>query len=183
MKWSLSEARKYHDTPLHITQTLELNESMTKRFPEMVLAVEPATVDGYLSYDGGDANLVVNVKVKLTVPSSRSLAPVPLSLDFDFTESYVGDKTHLKRYEKDEVVFVIDPDHGTIDLDSAVAENIIEQLPLRILTKEEAAGKAMPAGRGWQVVSEDQVQQGNNQQVDPRLAKLKQLFPDQDEKK
>ena len=71
MKWSLSEARKYHDTPLHITQTLELNEPMTKRFTDMVLAVEPAIVDGYLSYDGGDATLGVNVKVKLTVPSSR----------------------------------------------------------------------------------------------------------------
>lgn len=183
MKWSLSEARKYHDTPLHITQTLELNESLTKRFPEQVLAVKPAKVDGYLTYDGGDATLSVNVQVDLTVPSSRSLTPVPLSLDFDFTESYVGDQSHLERYEKDEVVFVIDPDYGTIDLDSAVAENIIEQLPMKILTKEEAAGKAMPSGKGWQVLSEDEVQQSNDQQVDPRLAKLKQLFPDQDENK
>ncbi len=183
MKWSLSEARKYHDTPLHITQTLELNEPMTKRFPEQVLAVKPAHVDGYLTYDDGDATLSVNVKVDLTVPSSRSLAPVPLSLDFDFTESYLGDKSHLSRYEKDEVVFVIDPDHGTIDLNSAVAENIIEQLPLKILTNEEATGQAMPSGKGWQVLSEDQVEQSNDQQVDPRLAKLKQLFPDQDENK
>lgn len=183
MKWSLSEARKYHDNPLHITQTLELNELMVKRFPEMVLAVEPAKVDGYLTYDDGDATLSVNVKVNLTVPSSRSLAPVPLTLDFNITESYLSDRAHLQNYEDDEVVFVVDPQHGTIDLDAAVAENIIEQLPLKILTKEEKAGKAMPAGKGWQVVSEDQVQRGNAKKVDPRLAKLKQLFPDQDEKK
>ena len=86
--------------------------------------------------------------------------------------------------DEDEVVFLIKKG-DSIDFDTALAENIVEQVPLRVLSAEEKSGKPMPNGKGWSVISEDdyKAQQQKDDKVDPRLAKLQNLFPDQDNKK
>lgn len=185
MKWALSSLHRYHDEPLRIDETIDLDAALTKAFPDQVLAVDPVKVAGYLTYDQGDATVSVKVRTQVTVPSSRSLTPVPLSLDFPITESYTDSEEHLSRYEDDEMVFLLPEDDDTIDFDSAVAEYIVEQIPLQVLSDEEKAGAAMPKGSDWEVISEDdyESQKQADQTVDPRLAKLKKLFPDQDEKK
>ena len=99
MKWSLVELHRYQNEPLHIQSTFDLNASLTKLFPDIILAVAPVKVDGYVTYDDGDATVSANVKTTLTVPSSRSLKPVPLTVDFEFTETYSEDRRHLSRYE------------------------------------------------------------------------------------
>lgn len=185
MKWSLAELHRYQDEPLHIQSTFDLNASLTKMFPDTILAVQPVKVDGYVTYDDGDATVSAHVLTTLTVPSSRSLTPVQLPLDFTFTETYTDDRAHLSRYEDEEdTVFLLKPGEA-IDFDTALAENIVEQVPLRVLSAEEESGKPMPNGKGWDVISEDDynAQKQKDKQVDPRLAKLKKLFPDQDNKK
>lgn len=184
MKWSLTELHRYQDEPLHIQSTFDLNASLTKLFPDIILSVTPVKVDGYVSYDDGDATVSVNVKTTLTVPSSRSLTPVQLPLDFNFTETYIDDRAHSSKYEDDEVVFLL-KSGDSIDFDTALAENIIEQVPLRVLSADEKAGKPMPTGKGWDVISEDdyEASKQKDKKVDPRLAKLQKLFPDQDDKK
>lgn len=184
MKWTLSELHRYSSEPLHINDTLDLNDLLTKSFPDVILAVQPVKVDGYVMYDQGDATVATHVKTTVTVPSSRSLTPVQLPLDFEFSETYIDDPSHRDRYEDDEVVFLIHSG-DTINFDQAVAENIIEQIPLRVLSEDERQGKPMPTGKGWQVISEDdyQAKKQKDKPVDPRLAKLKKLFPDQDENK
>ncbi|MGM9907192.1 YceD family protein [Limosilactobacillus sp.] len=184
MKWSLAELHRYQDEPLHIQSTFDLNASLTKLFPDIILAVAPVKVDGYVSYDDGDATISAHVVTTLTVPSSRSLTPVQLPLDFDFTETYIDDRSHFSRYEDDEVVFLLKRGE-TIDFDTALAENIVEQVPLRVLSADEKAGKPMPNGKGWNVISEDEyaASKQEDKKVDPRFAKLQKLFPDQDDKK
>ncbi len=184
MKWSIAELHRYQDEPLHIQSTFDLNASLTKLFPDTILAVEPVRVDGYVSYDDGDVTISANVKTTLTVPSSRSLTPVQLPLDFDFTETYIDDRDHLSRYEDDDVVFLL-KEREFLDFDTALAEIIVEQVPLRVLSADEKAGKPMPKGNDWNVISEDEYQASkqNTKKVDPRFAKLKKLFPDQDDKK
>ena len=111
MKWSIAELHRYSDEPLHIQTTLDLNQILTTSFPDTILAVQPVKVDGYVSYDQGDVTISTHVQKTVTVPSSRSLTPVALPLDFSFTEAYVDDPAHLSRYEDDEdndaIVFVL----------------------------------------------------------------------------
>ncbi|MDO4903577.1 MAG: YceD family protein [Limosilactobacillus sp.] len=185
MKWSLSELHRYQNEPLHFESTFDLNASLTKLFPDTILGVEPVDVDGYVTYDDGDATISATVKTTLTVPSSRSLTPVQLPINFTFTEAYTDDRAHLARYEEDDVVFLLDDDNDTIDFDTALAENIVEQVPMRVLSADEEAGKPMPTGQGWSVIAEDDYAADKQKvdNVDPRLAKLKKLFPDQDDKK
>ena len=181
MKWTLAELHRYHDEPLHIQSTFDLNASLTERFPNQVLNCQPVEVDGYVVYDQGDATLSVNVKTTLTVPSSRSLKPVELPLDFAFAETYVNDETHAGRYEDDDLVFVLPDPHDTIDFDNVLAENIIEQIPMQVLSEDEKNSSQMPNGKGWEVIAEDNINQApDKEHVDPRFAKLKNLVPDQD---
>lgn len=182
MKWSLNELQKYQDEPLSLNSTLDLNASLIERFPDLILAVDPVKVTGYLSYQKGDVMVTATVKTKLTVPSSRSLTPVKFSTQFTFTEFYLANASHIERYEDDETVIVLDEDQE-IDLDEAVAENIVLEIPMRVLSEEEQQGAPLPTGSGWEVVSEDDyvANETKHDSVDPRLAKLKKLFPDQDD--
>lgn len=180
MKWSLNELHRYSDEPLHFKSTFDLKASLQKRFPKEILDAQPMDVDGFVTYDNGDATVSTHVTGMITVPSTRSLTPVKLPLDFDFSETYTAEESHLERYEDDEVVFVLPHDQQTIDFDESLLENIYEQIPTRVLTPDEAANDQYPSGKGWSVTEEnDQVDQ-DNQHVDPRFAKLKNLFPDQD---
>lgn len=187
MKWSLNELQRYQDEPLHLNSILDLSALLTERFPEDILAIEPVKIDGYLSFDKGDAMITLKVVTQLTVPSSRSLKPVEFSLSFSFTEFYLPEAAHVERYEDSDTVIVLDDadDDQTIDLDEVVAENIVLQIPMQVLSDDEQHGDNFPAGNGWEVVTEADYedQKTNHNTVDPRLAKLKELFPDQDSKK
>lgn len=180
MKWALNELHRYADTPLHFQSTFDLKASLLKRFPEAILDAQPITVDGYVSYDDGDATVTAHSKGMITVPSSRSLTPVQLPLDFQYTETYISDPDHLQRYDDDEVVFVLPHDQQTIDFDESLIENIYEQIPTRVLTPDEKNNGTLPSGKGWEVVEESADDHQDNDHVDPRFAKLKNLFPDQD---
>lgn len=181
MKWSLNELQRYQDEPLQLDSTLDLSALLTERFPEDILAVKHVKISGYLSYDKADVMVTLKVETTITVPSSRSLRPVDLPLSFKYTEFYLGDAEHVKKYEDSDTVIVLDDDK-MIDLDEAVAENIVLQIPMQVLSKEEQQSNEFPAGNGWEVISEEEyvANETEPKKVDPRLAKLKELFPDQD---
>lgn len=180
MKWSLNELHRYSDEPLHFNSTFDLKASLTKRFPNEILDARPVKVDGYVNYDNGDATVSAHVNGMIIVPSSRSLAPVQLPLDFDFSEVYTTDESHIERYENDEIVFVLPRDHQIIDFDKSLVENIYEQIPTRVLTPDEQLHDELPSGKGWTVTEEVAQENQDTDHVDPRFAKLKNLFPDQD---
>jgi len=183
MKWSLTELRKNHRSePLTFEETLDLKADLMERYGDDVLDLGPVTTSGLVSVVGGDVVVVAKVKADLTVPSSRSLEPVQLPVDFQMTEYYVSDPAATQRFEKSDVVMVVPDD--VIDFDKAIGDNIILQIPMHILTDAEQEGSAMPEGKDWQVVSEADLSkvEAENKPVDPRLAKLKDFFPDQDDK-
>lgn len=182
MKWSLNELQRYQDEPLQLDRTLDLNALLTERFPEDILGADPVKIKGYLSYEKGDVMVTVSVDTGLTVPSTRSLQPVKLPISFKFTEFYLDDESHLERYDGSETVIVLDEDEP-LDLDQAVAENIVLEIPMQVLSDDEKQDDAtFPAGNGWEVISESEYesQKTEPKKVDPRLAKLKELFPDQE---
>lgn len=179
MKWTLAELHRYATEPLHIDSTFDLNASLTKRFPETILHADKVHVNGYVSYHHGDATINADVQTVLTVPSSRSLEPVELPLHFSFSENYIDDPDHRALYEDNELVFLLGDQNETIDLDTILVENIFEQIPTKILSEQEKNGQSFPSGKGWEVVEEDK-STVQDDHVDPRFAKLKNLFPDQD---
>ena len=108
MKWSLTELRKNHrNDPLPFDETLDLKADLMERFSDDVLDLSPVHAKGIVSVVDGDVVVDARVTADLTVPSSRSLAPVDLPVDFNMTEFYVSDPAATQRFEKTDVVMVV----------------------------------------------------------------------------
>ncbi|WP_318766356.1 YceD family protein [Lactiplantibacillus carotarum] len=183
MKWTLSQLKSYRETPLQFDEALDLKHPLMTRYAE-IIDVQPVQVKGYVSYDKGSVLISATVTTTLTLPSSRSLTPVAVPLAFQMTEYYVPQGTDLSRFDEEEDTVIILPEDDILDFDVAVEDNILIHIPMQILSEAELNGEPMPTGQGWEVLSEDDLadQAAELKTVDPRLAKLKDLFPDQEDK-
>ncbi|WP_178198421.1 YceD family protein [Ligilactobacillus sp. Marseille-Q7487] len=177
MKWSWNELRQAGANPIQFETTLDVQDNLKARQAD-IIAVSSAEVKGMFSVDELGVLGYMRVKVKVTLPSTRSLKPADVCLDFDLTEHYVSRHDQdLSRFEDTDVVIVLDDD--ILDLNSVVEDNILLQIPMQVLTADEQREDAiLPSGNDWNVVYEDQLKDQQEKQVDPRLAKLKDLFSD-----
>ena len=179
MKWSWNELRQTGAKPLQFDETLEMQAKLKQRNAD-IIAVSPVRVKGVFSVDELGVLGYMQVEVKVTLPSTRSLQPTEVLLNFDLTEHYVSHHdVDLSRFEDTDVVIVLEDD--ILDLVSVVEDNILLQIPMQVLTEEEQQADAiLPSGQDWNLVSEDQLNKQQENQVDPRLAKLKDFFKDED---
>ncbi|WP_429970990.1 YceD family protein [Fructilactobacillus sp. Tb1] len=184
MKWSFEKLQGYKKSPFEESDKLDLKSDLMERYPDVILDATPFNVEVSAISDNGDVIIDAHVKGSVTVPSSRSLDPVDLDLDFDINEVYVNTKAALNRYDEDTVVIKVDEDDDTIDFDKAVADNVIINIPMQVLSPEEQDGKSMPSGNDWEVISEDDFnhQEEETTKVDPRLADLKNFYSKDDDK-
>jgi uncharacterized protein len=176
--------QKYSDTdPFTFNEKLQIKAELLDRYADEVIDASDFNVEGTAFADRGDVIVDTHIVGKLVVPSSRSLVPVDLPLDFTVEEFYVPSKAAESRYGKDDVVFVLGED-DTVDMQRAVVDNVILHIPMHILSPEEMAGKQLPSGQDWDVMTVDDYRQQKAElkTVDPRLAELKNFFKNRDSK-
>jgi uncharacterized protein len=125
------------------------------------------------------------VNTVITLPSTRSLEPVELPLEFSVNEVFMTPEQYQQRDEllPEEEILILETQ--TLDLDDSVADNILLEIPMQVLTEAEQESNDLPSGDDWLVISEDdfQHQQESQEQttIDPRLAKLSALFEEEEE--
>ncbi|MFD1900001.1 YceD family protein [Enterococcus termitis] len=179
MKWSLLELNKYKDNPLEFSETLDLKESLMNR-DNLILDVSPVKTTGMLTVGKDEYLIHYRIDVIVTVPSSRSLTPVPLTMTLDVDEVFMTQEQYQSKDDRlaDEEIILLD--NPTIDLDESVEDNILLAIPIQVLTEEEKTNSDMPKGDDWEVLSEEAYLQQREteaqQTTDPRLAKLSELF-------
>ena len=176
--------QKYSDTdPFTFNEKLQVKAELLDRYADEVIDASDFNVEGTAFADRGDVIVDTHIVGKLVVPSSRSLVPVDLPLDFTVEEFYVPSKAAESRYGKDDVVFVLGED-DMVDMQRAVVDNVILHIPMHILSPEEMAGKKLPSGQDWDVMTVDDYRQQKAElkTVDPRLAELKNFFKNRDSK-
>lgn len=179
MKWSLLELNKYKDKPCEFSEILDLKASLMKR-DDLILDVSPVKATGSLTVGKEEYLLHYRIEVIVTVPSSRSLTPVPLALLIDVDEVFMTAEQYQQKDERladEEIILLEKP---TINLDESVEDNILLSIPLQVLSEEEQTSQEMPKGNDWEVLSEEEYSQKRQheaqQTTDPRLAKLSELF-------
>lgn len=186
MKWSLLELNKYKDNSLEFSETLELKSSLIKR-DSMILDVSPVKVSGILIVGKEEYLIHYKIDVTVTVPSSRSLTPVPLNMMIDVDEVFMTKEQFEQRDERFSEEEVIILEKPTIDLAESVEDNILLSIPIQVFTEEEQESHVLPKGNDWEVLSEEdylhQKEAKAQQTVDPRLAKLSELFSESAEEK
>ncbi|KRN29727.1 metal-binding protein [Lactobacillus selangorensis] len=180
LKWQLSQLDKYYDRPLTFDETVSVKSDLMQRDDE-ILDATPVHVTGQIQQENGDWVATVRIQGQLTVPSTRSLKPVELPVDEQFSEIYADPETaSLDRYEDTDVVIPL-KEHA-LDLMPAVEDHLLLSVPLRVLSTDEQQSDAMPKGNDWEVISESEYakRQQESRRENSQFAKLKDLLPDDD---
>ena len=115
-----------------------------------IISISPVNVIGEVSRnDIGDLDLNVSVKGELVLPCSVTLEPVKYPFSFEINELIT---------EKDENNLKKDP--NTLELKPYLWENILVEIPLRIVS--ENAYKKEYKGDGWQLIDENTKKENKN---------------------
>lgn len=176
MKWTLREIREYPEAILPFSESLDIEKELKAKEPS-IISVQEVKVDGYLSVVDASYILHGTIEARLTLPSSRSLTPVELSLTIPIRERYVENDEGLIEDNSEETILVLD--HDYIDLDNSVVDTIILNIPHRILAPGEETDQ-LPSGNDWEVLTQDQyearLKESKENHIDPRFEALKTMF-------
>lgn len=158
----LTDLKKASDG-LAINQTLIVEDQLRQREPA-ILGISPIKVAGRISHDNGLFFLTYTMTYELTLPSSRSLAPVTLTKQQDINEVFIdqADQAGQQELVEDDLVLLVED--GVIDLTDSVLDNILLDLPSRVLTPEEEASQDLPSGTDWTLLTESQYQEQQAEQ-------------------
>lgn len=156
---------------------LDIKEVLLGR-DSSILDIANVTARGHISYDAGLYLLNYQLDYTITLPSSRSMEPVVLAETLSVSEVFIeeGDVKEKAELIEEDLVLVIEGE--TISLEESVADNILLNIPLRVLTSEEEQDGQMPSGNAWTVLTEEQyqVQQEEKAVANNPFASLNGLF-------
>ena len=142
---------------LTFDQELDLLKELQKRNPE-ILDLKDVTATGRVAYDTGLYILDYQLTYTIVLASSRSMEPVELQESYPVTEVFAEDAQSEADIEALEEDLILPIEGGRIDLSESVADNILLNIPLKVLTPEEEAGQGFIEGNDWKILSEEEYQ-------------------------
>ena len=165
---------------LTFDQELDLLKELQKRNPE-ILDLKDVTATGRVAYDTGLYILDYQLTYTIVLASSRSMEPVELQESYPVTEVFAEDAQSEADIEALEEDLILPIEGGKIDLSESVADNILLNIPLKVLTPEEEAGQGFIEGNDWKILSEEEYQaaQAIKKEENSPFAGLQGLFDEE----
>ena len=165
---------------LAFDQELDLLKDLQKRNPE-ILDLKNVTATGRVAYDTGLYVLDYQLNYTIVLASSRSMEPVELQESYPVTEVFAEDVQSDADIEALEEDLILPIEGGKIDLSESVADNILLNIPLKVLTPEEEAGQGFIEGNDWKILSEEEYQaaQAIKKEENSPFAGLQGLFDEE----
>lgn len=165
---------------LAFDQELDLLKELQKRNPE-ILDLKNVTATGRVAYDTGLYVLDYQLSYTIVLASSRSMEPVELQESYPVTEVFAEDVQSDADIEALEEDLILPIEGGKIDLSESVADNILLNIPLKVLTPEEEAGQVFIEGNDWKILSEEEYQaaQAIKKEENSPFAGLNGLFDEE----
>ena len=162
---------------LAFNQELDLLKDLQKRNPE-ILDLKNVTATGGVAYDTGLYVLDYQLTYTIVLASSRSMEPVEIQESYPVTEVFAEDVQSEADIEALEEDLILPIEGGKIDLSESVADNILLNIPLKVLTPEEEAGQGFIEGNDWKILSEEEYQaaQAIKKEENSPFAGLQGLF-------
>lgn len=154
--FTLLELKKRTDG-IAFEEQLDVKTTLLAR-DESILDVSDVMVKGQVRYDNGLYLLDYTIDYSITLPSSRSMLPVTLQKHVDVAEVFIeaSEVSRQRELVEEELVLILEGDR--IDLEESILDNILLNIPLKILTVEEAESDELPSGKDWSVLTESQYQ-------------------------
>ena len=165
---------------LAFDQELDLLKDLQKRNPE-ILDLKNVTATGRVAYDTGLYVLDYQLNYTIVLASSRSMEPVELQESYPVTEVFAEDVQSDADIEALEEDLILPIEGGKIDLSESVADNILLNIPLKVLTPEEEAGKGFIEGNDWKIMTEEEYQEAQaiKKEENSPFAGLQGLFDEE----
>lgn len=164
MKWTRSELLK---NSLHVNfdDDVEIDSSEFEDNP-LINGVQDVHVsgNGFLDDENDCFYCKIYVEGVMLVPDSITGEEIEYPFSTESNETYSFEE------KEDEDVRIVSDE--LIDLMDAVIDDILLEVPLEVSDVQEGE---YPEGDGWKVYSEAEYQESRKDQLDPRLAKLKQF--------
>jgi uncharacterized protein len=174
LNWSINTLKQYAHHPLEFDETVDVKKELMERNPD-IIDMGRVRVQGTILYARGDFAVHANLQAEVTLPSTRSLVPVAVPIDFDFAEIYLGAEEHAEEYEEDELLIPLKSEW--LDLMPAVKDNLLLALPLRILSQAERDAATLPSGADWSLITEEEAKPlPPEERADNPFAGLKGMF-------
>lgn len=179
LKYSFNQLADKNEQLTQVDEMMTFGPEFYERGQELITEVKSAHVTGQLVYDAPFVIAQLHVVTDIIAPSSRSLAPVELKQDFKFLEGYTKEQPSAEDAEAIDPIIELEDDE--IDLQTAVEDNILLNIPMVVLTEAEKEKNEMPKGQDWEVISQTEYQErAQETSVNPEFAKLKDLFDKED---
>ncbi|KXU15878.1 hypothetical protein SMIDD22_00064 [Streptococcus mitis] len=176
MKLNIQEIRKQPEG-LHFEQTLDLAADLRARNQE-ILDVKDILAVGKVQYEDCMYFLDYQLSYTIVLASSRSMEPVELVESYPVTEVFMEGATNQLDQEVLDDDLVLPIENGELDLAESVSDNILLNIPIKVLTAEEKAGQGFVSGNDWQIMTEEeyQAQQAVKKEENSPFAGLQGLF-------
>lgn len=149
---------------LEIDEPFQADLDMIKDHPRLN-ELRDIFIDGQVYYDPHSSQLLpqFNIEGVMVVPCSISLKPV----EFDFSIPF-EDMFSFEPLGQEEEGIEVNGDE--LDLSPYINDSILTEIPLRMIHPDL---EDYPEGEGWEVLTEEDFIKQKSQEIDPRLAKLK----------
>ena len=165
---------------LAFNQELDLLKDLQKRNPE-ILDLKNVTATGGVAYDTGLYVLDYQLTYTIVLASSRSMEPVELQESYPVTEVFAEDAQSEADIEAFEEDLILPIEGGKIDLSESVEDNILLNIPLKVLTPDEESGHGFIEGNDWKIMTEEEYQdaQALKKEENSPFAGLQGLFDEE----
>ena len=138
-----------------LDDSVDMVNSLKERKNDLIDA-SSVDVQGVISIEEFKRYFVdLTLNITLTLPSSRSLEPVELTLTVPFSEVYLAPEAGQAAKEDigEEVVFSLEQD--ILDLQKPIEDTILAAIPLKVLSKDEESSNDLPSGNDWELILEE----------------------------
>lgn len=168
MKWTIPQLQRYRDKEFNIDETVDLSE--LKEIDPEIRDVLPFRVFGRADIGSNRITFHLNISGTLVLPCSRTLVDVNFPVQVFTTETFLFEAPG--NMELGEGEFHV-TDGDVIDLMPVLKEIVLLEIPLQVFTDQTNPENGAPqSGKDWEVITEEE----QSKKVDPRLAKLAELF-------
>lgn len=163
MKWTKKELIALQEVTFD--EDIEFDKEALKN-NQLLLDVKDLHLegDGYFNDYEDKFEVGLHITGTLVCPCAISNQPVDVDLDSLYHETFV--------FHEEENLDVHVVKNDIVELLPIVFQLINLDVPLRVVSDDL---KDYPSGEGWRVLSEAEYQKAKHDQVDPRLAKLKEF--------
>lgn len=171
MKFTLSEIEKEaHSEPFYFDKTVDVSELKDNKVTE-IRWIDKVNVAGLCTIEEDEYLFNFSIKGDIKLPCARTLVDVPYSVDLNVTEIFTEQQVEEDDDELHQIIGEV------IDLKPSILENILLHIPYRVFSNE----KVLDEGKGWSYFTEEEKQAADDEKIDPRFAKVQELFDEMNE--